>query len=189
MSQRYRVAIVGAGIGAQHAAGFDHLPEAFEIAVIVDADLARARTLAEKHGVSEVHGGFDEALLARADIDVIDICLPPFLHDEAIHRSLAAGKHVVCEKPLLGSLAAIDRAASAAQAQGRVLMPIFQYRFGNGPRKARHLVSSGAAGKAFFATVKTTEIAPLPIMTCAGADEKASSAASSSAMRSTPTTC
>jgi predicted dehydrogenase len=155
MTQRYRVAIVGAGIGAQHAAGFEQLAEAFEIAIIVDADLARARALADKHSVVDVHGAFDDALLARSDIDVIDICLPPFLHDEAIHRSLAAGKHVVCEKPLLGSIAAIDRAAAAAQAQRRVLMPIFQYRFGNGLRKARHLVESGAAGKAYLATVET----------------------------------
>jgi predicted dehydrogenase len=155
MNKRYRVAIVGAGIGDQHADGFRLLADKFEIAVVVDANLDRARGLAEKHGVAETHPAFDDALLAREDIDIIDICLPPFLHDEAIHRSLAAGRHVVCEKPLLGSIAAIDRAAAAAEAKGRLLMPIFQYRFGNGLRMARHLVASGAAGKAYLATVET----------------------------------
>jgi predicted dehydrogenase len=155
MSKRYRVAIVGAGIGAQHADGFREIPDKFEIAVIVDANLERTRELAGKHGVAETHGAFDDALLARGDIDIIDICLPPFLHDEAIHRTLDAGKHVVCEKPVVGSLGALDRAAAAAHAKGRLLMPIFQYRFGNGLRKAQHLVSSGAAGKAYLATVET----------------------------------
>ncbi len=157
MTRRYRVAIVGAGIGAQHVAGFAALPELFDIAVICDRDQKRAADLAAKvpGRPPEIHGDYDAALLARGDIDIVDICLPPFLHFDAIRQGLEAGKHVVCEKPLVGSLAEVDRIAQIAAASGRVLMPVFQVRFGNGLAQAKHLIDSGAAGKIYLATVET----------------------------------
>ena len=111
---RLRVAIVGAGIGAQHVAGFNANPDLFEVAVICDRDRARASALAAKvtAGSPDVHGDYDDALLARGDIDVIDICLPPFLHFDAVSRALRAGKHVICEKPLVGSLREADALAA-----------------------------------------------------------------------------
>jgi predicted dehydrogenase len=101
MTRRYRVAIVGAGIGARHVEGFLANPEKFEIAVICDRDAERAATLAAKAGAT-VHGDYDAALLARDDLDIIDICLPPVLHFDAVARALRAGRHVICEKPLVG---------------------------------------------------------------------------------------
>src|SRR5271167_2037469 len=76
MAGRYRVGIVGAGIGARHVEGFLALPDKFEIAVIADRDRDRAAALAAKAGAA-VHGEFDAGLLARDDLDIIDICLPP----------------------------------------------------------------------------------------------------------------
>jgi predicted dehydrogenase len=154
---RLRVAIVGAGIGAQHVEGFNRNPDLFEVAVICDRDLARASALAAKvtAGTPGVHGDYDAALLARADIDIIDICLPPFLHFDAVSRALRAGKHVICEKPLVGSLAEADQLAALSAETGRVVMPIFQVRFGNGLARADHLVKSGAAGRVFLTTVET----------------------------------
>jgi len=154
MSRRYRVAIVGAGIGAQHVTGYAANPDLYEITVICDRDVARAQALASACGAN-VHPDFDDALLARTDIDIIDICLPPFLHFEAVRRALEAGKHVICEKPLCGSVAEADALAEIAARTGRVLMPIFQVRFGNGMAKARHLAATGALGKVFMATVET----------------------------------
>ena len=68
---------------------------------------------------------------------------------------MAAGKEVVCEKPLAGSLADVDRVIAAeAEAAGRV-MPIFQYRYGNGLQKAKRLIDLGIAGNPYLATVET----------------------------------
>jgi predicted dehydrogenase len=154
---RLRVAVVGAGIGALHVGGYNANPELFDIRVICDRDLARAAALAEKvtAGRPAIHGDYDDALLGRDDIDVIDICLPPFLHGEAVKRALAAGKHVICEKPLVGSPAEAAELEAAAKASGRALMPIFQARFGNGLARARHLLASGAAGRVFLTTAQT----------------------------------
>jgi predicted dehydrogenase len=154
MARRYRVGIVGAGIGARHVEGFLALPDQFEVAVIADRDHDRAAALAAKAGAA-VHGEFDAALLARDDLDIIDICLPPFLHFDTVSRALRAGRHVVCEKPLVGSLAEADALDAIARASGRTLMPVFQARFGNGLAKARHLMDTGAAGRVYLATVET----------------------------------
>ncbi|MBC7636320.1 MAG: Gfo/Idh/MocA family oxidoreductase [Acetobacteraceae bacterium] len=154
--KRYRVAIIGAGIGTQHVIGFNANPDLFDVAVICDRDLARAEGLAKQvAGGAEIHGDYDAALLARTDIDIIDICLPPFLHFDAVRKALQAGKHVICEKPLCGSVAEADELAAIAARSGRVLMPIFQVRFGNGMAKAQHLLVTGALGRVFLATVET----------------------------------
>jgi predicted dehydrogenase len=154
MAKRFRVGIVGAGIGARHVEGYLALPDKFEVAVIADRDRERAAGLAAKCG-ADVHGEFDAALLARDDLDIIDICLPPFLHFDTVARALRAGRHVICEKPLVGSLAEADALEAIVRASGRTLMPVFQARFGNGLAKARHLMETGAAGRVYLATVET----------------------------------
>jgi predicted dehydrogenase len=89
------------------------------------------------------------------DVDIVDICTPPSLHFTQAVAALEAGKQVVCEKPLVGSLADVDALrAAAATARGR-LMPIFQYRFGNGLQKAKHLLDLGLCGKPYLATIET----------------------------------
>ena len=73
------------------------------------------------------------------------------MHEEQIIRCLDAGKHVICEKPLVDSVAACDRIAvaveRAAATSGARFMPIFQYRFGDGAAKARALIDAGITGR------------------------------------------
>ncbi len=89
------------------------------------------------------------------DIEIVDICTPPTLHFPQVMAALAAGKQVICEKPLVGSLAEIDQLAIAeAKTAGRV-MPIFQYRYGNGLQKAKRIIDLGLAGKPYLGTVET----------------------------------
>src|SRR5207253_5268997 len=89
------------------------------------------------------------------DIDIVDICTPATVHFGQILAALSAGKEVVCEKPLVVSLAEIDRVIAAEQAAVGRVMPIFQYRFGNGVQKAKRLIDGGVAGRPYLATVVT----------------------------------
>jgi predicted dehydrogenase len=89
------------------------------------------------------------------DVDIIDICTPPALHAGQILAALTAGKEVVCEKPLAGSLAEVDRVIAAEREAARRVMPIFQYRFGNGLQKAKRIIDLGIAGKPYLGTVET----------------------------------
>ncbi len=147
-----RVAIIGAGIGAEHLAAYAELPELFEVATVCDLNLARAEAVASPHGIPAT-ADFDAVL--ASDVDLIDVCLPPHLHLSACLRALEAGKDVVCEKPLVASLAEADQLiAKAAETGGRVF-PVFQYRFGLGTAQLRAIVEAGLAGKLYAGTIET----------------------------------
>jgi predicted dehydrogenase len=85
-------------------------------------------------------------VLRMEDVEIVDICTPPALHVAQTLAALAAGKELVCEKPLAGSLSEVDRVIAAeARAAGRV-MPVFQYRYGDGLQKAKRIIELGIAG-------------------------------------------
>jgi predicted dehydrogenase len=152
MSETLRVAVVGCGIGKQHLDAYRSLPGLFEVAAICDVDETRAREAA--HGIARVHTDL-AAVCAMNDLDVIDLCTPPYLHMTQTLQALETGKHVICEKPLAGSLEDVDKLVEAEKRCGRRVMPIFQYRFGHGIQKLRLLVERGVAGRAYLTTVET----------------------------------
>ncbi len=154
MSGALRVGVVGCGIGRQHLDAYRSLPELFEVAAICDLDEAKAREVATAYGVDRVLTDVG-ALCRLPGVDVVDLCTPPHLHAAQTIQCLAAGKHVICEKPLCGSLRDADRVIRAEKRSGRRVMPIFQYRFGHGIQKLRRLVERGIAGRAYLATAET----------------------------------
>lgn len=151
---RLNVAIVGSGISYLHAKGFRWLPDLYDIPVLCSLDEDRGRKVAAKWDIAEFSTDFD-ATIARTDIDVVDICTPPDLHFEMTRKALATGKHVICEKPLFGSIAEVDEMKQLADAAGRVVMPIFQYRYGAGLQKLKHLIAQGLTGDPFLTTIET----------------------------------
>jgi predicted dehydrogenase len=151
----WKVAVVGAGIGRSHIAeGYDALPDKFRVLALCDIDPKRLHAVSEEFGIPRATVSFGE-LLAMPDLDIIDICTPPALHLEQSLAALAAGKQVICEKPLVGSLADADQLIAAERSAKGRLLPVFQYRFGNGLQKAKHIIASGLAGKPILATVET----------------------------------
>lgn len=150
-----RVGVVGMGVGHLHLLSWLGVQGASAVAV-AETDPQRRAGAAEAWGLPAV-GTLDELL--DLGVDVVDLCTPPAVHEEQVRRALDAGVHVVCEKPLVGSLAACDRLAAAAEAaeaaSGARLMPIQQYRFGDGPARARALVEAGVAGRLFTASAST----------------------------------
>jgi predicted dehydrogenase len=148
------VAIIGAGIGREHLAGYRTLGARFAVRRLVDLDIGRA---------VEVAGG-DRDILIGADItdaladpaiDLVDICLPPHLHVPMAVRALQAGKHVVLEKPIAPSLADCDLLAAAEAASRRRLFPVFQYRYGPGTAALDALIAEGLVGKPQVAALET----------------------------------
>ena len=153
-TQPLNVAVVGCGIGRSHVRAYRELPGRFAVAAICDLDLDKARALAAEYDVPRVSGDLAE-LCRMDDLDAIDICTPPHLHFAQVSQVLAAGKHAICEKPLVGSLRDVDELVRLEAAAGRRVMPIFQYRFGHGLQKLRFLIAEGLAGSAYLATVET----------------------------------
>ena len=153
-TDKLRVAVVGCGVGRSHVQAYHNLPERFEVVAVCDLDETKARSVAEEYQVPFIYTDFNKLCL-RDDLDVIDLCTPPFLHFDQILQALGVGTHVICEKPLVGSLKEIDELELAQNQAGRVIMPIFQYRFGHGLQKLKYLKEQGLTGKTYLSTVET----------------------------------
>ncbi len=144
MPSALRVGIAGTGfIGRVHARSV-RLAGGRLVAVAassaVSAEAAAAELGAERAAASA------EELVRDDDIDVVHVCTPNHLHHPLAEAALAAGKHVVCEKPLALDAAEAERLASAAAGSGRQAAVPFVYRFYPTVREARERVSRGEIG-------------------------------------------
>jgi predicted dehydrogenase len=149
------VAVVGLGVGRAHLWAWKRLPEHFLVAAVCDHDDDRRAATAERFTDAFAARDLDE-LLGRDDVDVIDLCTPPSLHLDQITRALRAGKDVVCEKPLVASPDEVDQLLAVEAETGRRVMPIFQYRYGHGLQKLRHLVDADVTGPLHTATIEVS---------------------------------
>src|SRR5262249_47564306 len=102
--------------------------EGVEVVAIAARDAARAERFAKRHGVAKVHKSYD-ALIGDTAVDAIYNPLPHGLHADGSIRALAAGKHVLCEKPIAANAAEAEQMAAAAERAGRVLVEAFHWRY------------------------------------------------------------
>ncbi len=156
MIRRLAVAVVGLGVGRSHLEAYKALSGEFEVKVVCDLDADKAHSAATEFGVPRAVTQFPDLMTLRDEIDVIDICTPPNTHRALIEQALAGGFHVICEKPITGSLADIDAIESAAAKARGTLSPVFQYRFGNGLQKLKLLQAKGLCGTPYLATIETS---------------------------------
>ena len=154
MIDKLRVGVVGCGIGRDHVRAYQSLPDQFEVLAICDIAEASARELASTHHIPRISTDLTE-LCGMDDLDVIDICTPSYLHYYQTQQVLAAGKHAICEKPVAGSIKEVDALMLSEAHSSKRVMPIFQYRFGHGVQKLKHLIAEGVAGQAYL--TKPTE--------------------------------
>ncbi|GHA23888.1 oxidoreductase [Devosia pacifica] len=149
------VAVVGCGIGRSHIVE-GYLPNAdrYKVVALCDLNIERMNTLGEEFGIERRLTDLND-VLAMDDIDIIDVCTPPGVHYEQVMAALQAGKHVVCEKPLVGSLREVDEVIEQEKVSRGKLMPIFQYRFGDGIEQVKAIIDAGLAGKPYIGTVET----------------------------------
>jgi predicted dehydrogenase len=151
-----RVAVIGTGfMGRMHAHAwrtahrFFDLPRTPSLQVLVGTDADRTAVAASRWGFDEATTDW-RSVIERDDIDVVDICTPGDTHAEIALAALAAGKHVMCEKPLANDVADADRmvaAAEAASARGVVSMCGFSYRRTPALALARRLIADGRIGE------------------------------------------
>lgn len=150
-----RVAMIGYGfMGAAHSVGwrqaprvFD-LPRAVEMTVVVGRNADAVASAAMKWGWAESSTEWRE-VIARDDIDVVDIVTPGDSHAEIAIAALEAGKHVLCEKPLANTVAegeAMAEAAERARARGIRSMVGFTYRRVPAVTLMRDMIAEGAVG-------------------------------------------
>ncbi len=116
-----------------------------EIVAVGARDPARARAYADEHGIAQVSESY-AALVARDDIDLVYIALPPAEHLEWTRKSVEAGKAVLCEKPFAMDAAQARLMVQAATAARRPLIEAYHYRFHQVMLTARRMILDGAIG-------------------------------------------
>jgi len=137
-------AIVGSGLwGSLHARVYSESEKARLVAVC-DIDEARARDLASRFRV-ESYTNLNQ-MLARNDIDAVSIVTPDFAHTEIALAAIAAGKHVLCEKPLATTNTDCRRIIDAARAAGVKLMVDFHARWSPPFWSAKKSIDRGDVG-------------------------------------------
>lgn len=154
MTRRIKVAVIGTGIGRSHVVGYSEIPELFEVAMICDLNIIRAQEAATLVPGTRVTADIED-VFADPEIDLVDICLPPKLHAPMTIAALRAGKHVVCEKPLAGSMADVREIMEAARASGKQVFPVFQYRYGTSYYALHDLKQRGLLGRPYVLSLET----------------------------------
>lgn len=151
-----RIGLVGHGfMGRIHSQAWQSVGRAFDLPLtpeptaIAGRDADRVERAARSWGWASTETDW-RRLVERDDIDLIDITTPGALHVEIALAALAAGKHVLCEKPLANTLAEAERMTAAAESaarQGIVSMVGFNYRRTPALALARGMVAEGRLGE------------------------------------------
>ncbi len=142
-----RVAIVGTGgIAHAHMEAYRRLKGRCEVVALVDIIPGKARRFMEEFALSCDTFEQHEDILPRQDIDLVDVCTPPYVHAQISINALRSGKNVVCEKPMAASLEECDAMLKARDESGRLLSIIAQNRFRKPIRDLKALLDSGIAG-------------------------------------------
>lgn len=145
MERPIRVAIIGCGwAGVRHAQAYKQCNA--QVRWAVDQDWARAEALQKSQAGTRATTDYQQAL-ADPDVDAVDICLPHALHAPVAIAAAAAGKHILCEKPIAGSLEEADRMIKAAEQDGVLLMIAENVQFNPLFHKVRDLLQDGVIGQ------------------------------------------
>jgi len=150
-----KIAIVGTGnISHNHIQGYLQFADRCQIVALVDIYPEKAEEKKRHYGLkgANVYASHQE-ILNHPDIDVFDICTPPYVHAGIATDALYAGKHVLCEKPMAASLQECDAMIRAAQESGKTLSIIAQNRFTDAFWRLKKVLDSGEAGKVCHAQV------------------------------------
>ncbi|WP_371663682.1 Gfo/Idh/MocA family protein [Streptomyces sp. NBC_00280] len=149
------IGMVGyAFMGAAHSQGWRTVGHVFDLprrpalAAICGRDPGAVRAAANRHGWAAAETDW-RALIERDDVDLVDICTPGDSHAEIALAALAAGKHVLCEKPLANTVEeamAMTEAAEEAERRGQLAMVGFNYRRLPATALARSMVAEGRLG-------------------------------------------
>jgi predicted dehydrogenase len=129
------------------------------VAAVAARDASRAAAFAAKHGIARVHDSY-EALIADPDLDAVYNPLPNGLHGRWTRAALAAGKHVLCEKPFTANTAEAREIAELAATSDRVVMEAFHYRYHPLSLRVEEIIASGEVGR--LKRVEAALCFPLP---------------------------
>jgi predicted dehydrogenase len=148
------IGLIGCGGIANNA----HLPALKKLAdeglvrIVAVCDIVeeRAKEAAEKYGASHVFTDYRE-MLKLTDLDAVDVCTPNYMHNPPVVDAFAAGKHVICEKPIGRNAVEGQEMVDAARKAGKKLQIALNVRFNSGPQAVKRFIDDGKLGDIYYA--------------------------------------
>lgn len=148
--KKTKLAILGAGFVSDiHMESYHRFVPEAEIVAVYTRNAEKAKAFAEKHRIPNWYDDMDR-LINESGCEVVDICLPNFLHAEATLKAATAGKHIIIEKPLAVTLEEADTMIAACKKAGVKLMYAEELCFAPKYERVRHLVNEGAVEKVYM---------------------------------------
>ena len=149
--EKIRLGVVGLGWVSQ----VFHLPiltkcEDVDIVAVCDRDKSRARLIAERFGIQRYYYDYEQ-MLAKEDLDTVDVCTSTDVHLPVTTASLDAGKNVFVEKPIARRYAEAVQMAEAAKKNKKILMVGMNNRFRPDTMILKSFIEKGELGKIFYA--------------------------------------
>ncbi|MBI2938163.1 MAG: Gfo/Idh/MocA family oxidoreductase [Thaumarchaeota archaeon] len=150
------IAVAGVGMwGENHVKALKSLEdEGYDVhlQIVLDADLARAKLIAEKYGVKQHTSDLEEVL--RSDVKAIHVVTPPSTHYSVASRCMKSGKHVLVEKPLATSAADALKLVELAEETGLTLQVGHLFRYHSAVKELKKLIGEDALGRVLYLLVK-----------------------------------
>lgn len=155
-----RIGVAGVGFGATvHIPAFQS--EGLDVVAVCARREERAQEAAQRFGIPNVFTDFD-AMLSLEGLDAVSIVTPPHLHHEMVMKAIAAGKHIICEKPFAVDASQAREMWQAAEAAGLTAVIAHEFRYSSGRSAAKDLIDQGYIGKLRFCLMRLLLGAPPP---------------------------
>ncbi len=144
------IGIIGVGRTAQtvHLPAYQQIKQA-NILAIADIDETRVKWVASRSNIHHAYTDY-RRLLENNDIQAVDVCVPTFLHHQVVMDSLAAGKHVFCEKPMALTLTHCRQMIAAAEKADRLLMIGVNQRYRPDVQMLKSWLDTKTLGKVYY---------------------------------------
>lgn len=151
-----KVALIGAGaIAEEHVRAISDAAPRAKLVAAVDPKPDHIKAFCNAHVIPHAFTGTHE-MLAAVQPEIVVICTPPATHLPLSLACLEAGAWVLCEKPLVGSLAELDAITAAEARTDCYVASVFQQRFGAGGQHLKQLIQTGSLGRPLVAICQTT---------------------------------
>lgn len=148
------IGLIGTGgiANAVHLPAYKKLQDEGKVKIVAlcDIDATRLKNTAEKYGVTATYSDY-AALLQDPNVDAVDICTPNYMHMPPAVAAFAAGKDVICEKPIAINAGEGAKMVEAAQKAGKKFQVGLNMRFGGGPQAIKRMIDAGKLGEIYYA--------------------------------------
>ena len=165
MTEPIGIGIIGAGQVAitRHLPAYAKLQDEGKVRLLAVADVGpeKLRAASEKFSIPWAGADYRD-LLALDGVDAVDVCTTNFQHKQPVLDAFAAGKHVLCEKPLAMNAAEGAEMVAAGRAAGRQLQVGYNLRFGPGAQAVRRFIDDGTLGEVYYARAQALRRRGIP---------------------------